>query len=97
MSKRLREYQVPGKGPVLLACGKCQKKLTGTLRKVKKSLKRQAGNDLRVLQVGCMKLCPKGGVVVCTQEQVSRGVCSIVWSAKDLSQLAAGRLADAPV
>ncbi len=97
MSKRLREYQVPGKGPLLLACGKCQKKMTGTLRKVKKFLKKRAGSDLRVLQVGCMKLCPKGGVVVCTQGQVSRGTCSIVWSGKDLSRLAADPLADASV
>jgi predicted metal-binding protein len=73
----LRSYPARWKGLPLLVCSKCQRKLKGSAGhplKLKKALKKLAKNDseqtkLHVISVPCMKLCPKGGITVCTQEQ----------------------------
>jgi predicted metal-binding protein len=93
----LRSYPAPWKGQVLLACGKCRRKLKNgsadkEVRKLKKALKRRSKMDedgvrLRVIEVPCLKMCPKGGVTVCTQAQLGRGECSIVWTAADVDAL----------
>ena len=91
----LRVYPAPWKGQLLLACGKCQKKLRRAgerteVAKIKKAMKARAkleGGRLRVIEVSCLKLCPKGGVAVCTQGQMAEGSCSIVWTGKDLNAL----------
>jgi hypothetical protein len=93
----MRSYPAPWKGELLLVCRKCQKKLKhdgqrNGISKLSKALKKRARHDehapaLHVLQVPCMKMCPKGGVTVCTQRQLGRGECSIVRSQADVDAL----------
>ncbi len=95
--RELRSYKLPSKGQVLLACGKCQRKLKDGhdpdgLSSLKKLLKRSGkldvdGTRLQVLKVPCLKMCPKGGVTVCTAGQVKRHECSILRSAEDTAAL----------
>jgi hypothetical protein len=85
----MRSYPIPRRGQLVLACGKCQKKLK---RKLNKALKKRARQDedrvrLRVVDVPCMKMCPKGGITVCTQGQVGRNECSIVRTRADVDGL----------
>jgi hypothetical protein len=37
--------------------------------------------------VPCLKMCPKGGVTVCTQAQLALGECSIVRTKEDVEAL----------
>lgn len=93
----VRSYRVPWKGQLVLVCRKCQKKLKHGgqrkgIAKLGKALKKRTrdaedGLKLHVIEVPCMKLCPKGGVTVCTQRQLGRGECSIVWSGADVDAL----------
>jgi hypothetical protein len=90
----LQAYPIPWKGQVLLACGKCQKKLKRSdgAAKLSKALKKRARRDedglkLRVIEVSCLKMCPKGGVTVCTQAQLGRNECSIVRNRADVDSL----------
>jgi hypothetical protein len=76
----------------VLACGKCQKKLKRSNRKLSKALKKRANQDedglkLRVVEVACLKMCPKGGITVCTQGQLGRNECSIVRTRADMDSL----------
>jgi predicted metal-binding protein len=87
-------YRIPWKGQLLLACRKCQKKLKRGegAAKLSKALKRRARQDedglkLRVIEVPCLKMCPKGGITVCTQAQLGRGECSIVRNGADVDSL----------
>jgi predicted metal-binding protein len=93
----VRSYRVPWKGQLVLVCRKCQKKLKrggkrkGTA-KLGKALKKRArdaedGLKLHVIEVPCLKLCPKGGVTVCTQRQLGLGECSIVHTKADVDAL----------
>jgi hypothetical protein len=55
-------------------------------------LKRRArreedGPKLRVVEVSCLKMCPKGGITVCTQAQLGRNECSIVRNRADVDSL----------
>jgi predicted metal-binding protein len=88
--EKIRSYRAPWKGQLLLVCRKCQKKLKKN--KLAKRLKKRArhgdgGTRLHVLQVPCLKMCPKGGITVCTQTQLARGECSIVRSKEDVEAL----------
>lgn len=93
----MRSYPAPWKGQLLLACGKCRRKLKrgstdNAVRKLAKSLKRRSKQDqdgfrLRVIEVACLKMCPKGGVCVCTQAQLGCGECSIIRTAADVNAL----------
>ncbi len=93
----LRNYRAPWKGQLLLACRKCQKKLRHRGKKngpaqLNKALKKrarldEAGLSLRVIGVPCLNLCPKGGVTVCTQQQIANNECSIVRSRADVDAL----------
>jgi predicted metal-binding protein len=95
----LRSYPARWKGPVLLACRKCQKKLghhdgSAPLRKLKKSLKAIAKDNgdrqpIHVISVPCLKLCPKGAVTVCTQQELTRTPTqlTLIRSKEDLVQL----------
>jgi predicted metal-binding protein len=92
----LRTYRAPWKGQIVLVCRKCQKKLQGgkknRIAKLGKELKKQArqeedGPRLRVIQVSCLKVCPKGGVTVCTQAQLARNECCIVRTKADVDAL----------
>ena len=80
MADAMKSYPARWSGPTLLACRKCQKKLkkAGVLKalaKLAKTLRkreRRGGAEGRggvawphVVNVGCMDLCPKGGVAVC--------------------------------
>jgi hypothetical protein len=84
----LRIYRTPWKGELVLACRKCQRKMKkhggdGALRKVKRWFKKRARQDpegpaIHVIDVACVKLCPKGGVTVFAQKQLAHhppGVC----------------------
>ena len=93
----VRSYQAPWKGELLLVCRKCQKKLKhdgkkNGISKLSKALKRRARHDenaprLHVLEVPCLKMCPEGGITICTQRQLGRGECSIVRSKADVDAL----------
>lgn len=86
---KLRTY--PAKWPsALLACRKCQKKLKGEdLGKLKKLLKSQAKQTgtppPHLIPVSCLKLCPKGGVTVCTQ--LNPPALTILYTPDDLLSL----------
>lgn len=76
----LRTYASRYTGGVLLACGKCQRKLkragdhteAAKLRKSLKKLARQNGSEpIHVIAVSCLKLCPKGAVTVCTPQNLA--------------------------
>ncbi|ADW67899.1 hypothetical protein [Granulicella tundricola] len=90
---KLRTY--PTKWPsILLACRKCQKKLKGTdlsrLKKLLKSQAKQTGTPPpHLIPVSCLKLCPKGGVAVCTQSGLTQTPpqLSILYSPQDLLAL----------
>ena len=72
----LRKYTSRFQGPALLVCRKCQRKLRHSgerpaASKLKKALKKLAKADpkqrpVHIIPVGCLKLCPKGAVTVCT-------------------------------
>ncbi len=73
ISDRLKAYPPPWDGSLLLACKKCQKKITSqkhkkALSKLKKAIKgsekQQHSGRIHVLNVPCMKICPKRGVAV---------------------------------
>ena len=90
----LRTYRAPWKGQIVLVCRKCQKKLRGSkknkiarLGKVLKKQARQNDDALRVIQISCLSVCPKGGVTVCTQPQLARNECCILRTPADLDAL----------
>jgi hypothetical protein len=96
VSGPLRIYRTPWKGELVLACRKCQRKMkkrrgAGALRKVKSWFKKRARQDpegptIHVIDVACVKLCPKGGVTIFAQQQLAHhppGVC-IARSEEDL-------------
>lgn len=85
----LRTYRMAWKGPLVLVCRKCLKKLRHSgpkkgLTKVSKQLKQQ---QFHVIEVSCLKLCPKGAVTVCTQQQLGRNECSLVRTRADVDAL----------
>ncbi len=89
----LRSYRGPWKGELVLACGKCQRKMkggkVGNLKKSLKKISRAEGEGLviKVLKVPCLKMCPKGGVAVCFGAQLQRSECSIVRTEEDLETI----------
>ena len=93
----LRSYRAPWKGQIVLVCRKCEKKLRrgskkSKLAKLGKELKKltkrnQDAPELRVIEVGCLKMCPKGGVTVCTQQQLGRNECCILRTSEDIEAL----------
>ena len=93
----LRTYPAAWKGQLVMVCRKCQAKLKhggkkNGLAKLKKALKKRARQDeqgprLHVVDVSCLKMCPKGGVTVCTQQQLEDEECSIVRTRADVEAL----------
>jgi hypothetical protein len=93
----VRSFRAPWKGQLVLVCRNCQKKLKHAgkkngIAKLGKALKKRARNGedglkLHLIEVPCLKMCPKGGVTVCTQRQLGLGECSIVWSGTDVDVL----------
>lgn len=82
----LRLYRTPWKGEALFACKKCQRKMRRdgipALGKVKRWFKKRAKKGkkppVHVIDIPCVKLCPKGGVTVFSHRQLMReppGVC----------------------
>jgi predicted metal-binding protein len=91
--QELRTYPGPWKGEAVLVCGKCQKKLkhddgNKKLAKIGKTLRKRAekrrGLKIHSIEVGCLKMCPKGGVTACTGVQLARKECSILRSVADV-------------
>jgi len=90
-----KTYPVTWAGQLLLACGKCQKKLKHdqtlrTLAKLKKTVKRynkeHPDDLLHVINVPCMDLCPRDAVTVyCPSRAPAR--LSILRSEEDLERL----------
>ena len=84
-------------GPTRYGLPKCQAKLKhggkkNGLAKLKKALKKRARQDeqgprLHVVDVSCLKMCPKGGVTVCTQQQLEDEECSIMRTRADVEAL----------
>ena len=93
-SGALRIYRTPWKGEAVFACKKCQRKMkkrggASALIKLKSWFKQRPGLPVRVIDIPCVKLCPKGGVTVFTRRQLAHdppGV-SIAWSEADLEAL----------
>ena len=95
----LRSYRAPWQGQIVLVCRKCQKKLKHAdkkngLAKLRKELKKRTRRNeealpLRVIEVSCLKMCPKGGVTVCTQQQLGKNQCCIVRTSADIDVLVA--------
>jgi predicted metal-binding protein len=93
----MRSYPGAWKGELVLVCRKCQKRLkhsggTKQLGKMSKTLKKRAlrqghGLELKAVGVSCLKMCPKGGVTVCTGAQLARHECSILRSIADVDAL----------
>ena len=97
--KGLKSYRLPGRrAEVLLACEKCQRKQRkgkGELRKFSKLVKeagREAGGKARVVDLPCLGICPKGGVVVVTASQLQRGEFSVLREASEVNTLVGGLL-----
>jgi hypothetical protein len=84
-SNPLRMYRTPWQGEVLFACKKCQRRIKkhhgeAALVRLKKWFKKRSrsGAPVRVIDIPCVKLCPKGGVTVFSRHQLAHqppGVC----------------------
>jgi predicted metal-binding protein len=93
----LRTYGAPWRGQLVLVCRKCQRKRKhegkkNGLGKLNKVLRKRARKDdgvppPHVVDVSCLKLCPKSGVTVCTERQLGRRQCSIVRTSADVDAL----------
>jgi hypothetical protein len=94
-----RLYPAPWKGEVVFACRKCQRRLkksggAAALRKLKKWFRKRAhetpeARQVHVIEVSCLKLCPKGGVTIFSARQLGKEpstVC-IARSEEDLKAL----------
>jgi hypothetical protein len=93
----VRTYPAPWNGQLVMVCRKCRNKLKhggkkNKLAKLHKALRKRARRDensprLHVVDVSCLKLCPKGGVTVCTQQQLEDEECSIMRTSADVDLL----------
>ncbi len=99
----LRSYELPLRGRILLACGKCQRKLKddpehdlASLKKLVKKAGKEAakGEGIRMVKVPCLKMCPKAGITVMTPAQVGRAECSILCSKSDVATLCENMLSE---
>lgn len=95
MASDPKTYPAPWNGQLILACGKCQKKLKRdhnlrALAKLKKTVKRHnkehPDQPLHVINVPCMDLCPKDAVTICCPAHDSSRL-SLLRTAEDLAQL----------
>lgn len=95
---QLRSYPAPWKGELLLYCTKCSRKWKKSGKKgfvdVRKGLKKRSkaseeGPKLRMIGVGCVKMCPKNAVTVTTREQLGStpATVSIIHNEADLDAL----------
>jgi hypothetical protein len=95
----LRSYKAPWRGELILACSKCQKKLRKQkglkiFANLKKWFKTRSKSDVdapevKVVGIGCVKMCPKGGITIARQQQLCEagGEVSIIRSEADLDGL----------
>jgi predicted metal-binding protein len=94
----LRLYPTPWKGEAIFACRKCQRRMKkhggpDALRRLKKWFKRRArstpeASAVSVIEVSCLKLCPKGGVTVFSGRHLGGELgVSIARSEDDLERL----------
>jgi hypothetical protein len=94
-----RNYNAPWRGELVLACTKCQKKLrkhkgSKSLASLKKWFKKRGKSDrdapeVKIIGIGCVKMCPKGGVTIARQHQLCEagGEVSILRSEAELDGL----------
>jgi hypothetical protein len=96
-TQALRIYRAPWEGETLFACRKCQRKMkrngVPALAKVKRWFRKRAKKSkdasVHVIQIPCVKLCPKGGVTFFSRRQLLReppAVC-IARTEADLEKL----------
>ncbi len=97
--KALRLYPAPWKGEAVFACRKCQRRMKkgggpAALRKLKKWFKKRARGTpqappVHLIDVSCLKLCPKGGITIFSARQLGKElpVVSIARSEQDLEAL----------
>jgi hypothetical protein len=95
----LKSYITPWKSEVILACKRCQKKLRkqrqppefANLKKWVKthSRKGKAKSAPHIIAVPCLKICPKGGIVVFSQSQLATSPArfSIISNGKQMEVL----------
>ena len=101
------EAGVP-RGPVLLACEKCEQRLAkeGRFRQIAQMQQaldaiadeaQANGSGLRILPVGCLDICPRGAMAVARSAERGRGPAEtfIVRTPEDLKAVCAGMLIDA--
>jgi hypothetical protein len=95
----LRLYPAPWKGEAVFACRKCQRRIKksggpAALRKLKKWFKKRTHGTpkappVHLIDVSCLKLCPKGGVTIFAARHLGKdplAVC-IARSEQDLEAL----------
>ncbi len=93
----LSSFPVPASGPLLLACGKCQRRLRQSgdpegiapLKKLLKQHSKHQPGSVRphLLKVPCLKICPKYGITIATAAQTARHECSILRTRGDVDAL----------
>jgi hypothetical protein len=78
---------------LVLVCSKCKGARRGPdARAIRKTLKKELGkrDALRVLEVGCLEVCPDGAVATCVIDAQPPNVCmQLVRSHEEVETLAA--------
>lgn len=90
----IRTRSLPRKTLTLFACSKCRKKLKRSgaaplkLNKLFKHAARNTGSTrVRLVDLPCLKLCPRRAVTACTASQLARSECSILRTPSDAQAL----------
>jgi predicted metal-binding protein len=95
----LRLYLTPWKGEAVFACRKCQRRVKkgggpAVLRKLKKWFKKRMHGTpeappVHLIDVSCLKICPKGGVTIFSARQLGKdpSTIGIARSEEDLEAL----------
>ncbi len=95
----LRTVSSRFRGPALLVCRKCERKLRNSrdhqhVAKLRKTLKKIANSDaagrrVHTIAVSCLKLCPKGAVTVCTQANLQQTppTLTLIRTRQDVAEL----------
>jgi hypothetical protein len=78
---KIKTYPAPWEGDLILACRRCQRRLRKSghepaFAKLKKWLKKRSRKNastprLHLIEIPCQNICPKGGLVVCSQAQLA--------------------------
>ena len=95
----LRTVSSRFRGPALLVCSKCERKLRKSgqhrhVARLRKSLRKLAKADaaarrVHTVAVSCLKLCPRGAVTVCTQANLRQTppTLTLIRTRQDVTEL----------